>query len=143
MTNLDIIKYLATNNPTRLAEFLNGIYCHAWNAGVFFAQSYKNPFEENDIDDFNEWFGRDAATTGLYHDKELEEWSKDIGKTVCTATISKTIKDNKSAYAYDAAEHDSYGSSGFLGFTDTFNDAIDKTCELLQFLKNNKEVWPK
>ncbi len=78
MTNLDIIKYLATNNPTRLAELLNHIYCHAWNAGVFFAQSYKNPFEENDIDDFNQWFNRDASTTGLYHDKELEEWSKTI-----------------------------------------------------------------
>lgn len=78
MTNLEIIKYLATNNPTRLAELLNHIYCHAWNAGVFFTQSYENPFEENDIDDFNEWFSRDAATTGLYHDKELEEWTKAI-----------------------------------------------------------------
>lgn len=82
MTNLDVIKYLANNNPTRLAELISDIYCHAWNAGVYYAQDGKSPFEENDIDDFNEWFNRDAATTGLYYDEELEEWSKVINQQI-------------------------------------------------------------
>lgn len=90
MTNLEIIKYLALNNPARLAELLDDLYCHAWNAGVYFAQDGKSPFEENDIDDFNEWFSRDAATTGLYYDKELEEWFKAINNP----SIKITYPDN-------------------------------------------------
>ena len=51
MTNLEIIKYLATNNHTRLAELLDDIYCSAWNCGSYAAIS-KNLFSENEIDDF-------------------------------------------------------------------------------------------
>lgn len=90
MTNLEIIKYLATNNPTRLAELFDDLYCHAWNAGVYYAQDGKSPFEENDIDDFNEWFNKDATTTGLYYDEELEEWTKAINNP----SIEITYPDN-------------------------------------------------
>lgn len=33
MTNLEIIKYLATNNPTRLAGLLDDLYCDAYSDG--------------------------------------------------------------------------------------------------------------
>ena len=77
MTNLDIIKYLATNNPARLAELLDDIYCTAWNHGSYAAVS-KNPFSENEIDDFNEWLREDPTKCGMYYDEELEEWHKAI-----------------------------------------------------------------
>lgn len=77
MTNLEIIKYLATNNPARLAELLDDIYCTAWNCGSS-AGGTGNVMEECEIDDFNEWLSQDAAKSGYYYDKELEEWSKVI-----------------------------------------------------------------
>lgn len=77
MTNLEIIKHLASNNPTRLAELLDGIYCTAWNCGSCAASTGKF-MEECEIDDFKEWLNEDASKSGYYHDHELEEWSKVI-----------------------------------------------------------------
>ena len=80
MTNLEIIKYLATNNPARLAELLDDIYCNAWNCGSCAASTGKI-MEECEIDDFNEWFSDDASKRGYYYEHELEEWSKIIEPT--------------------------------------------------------------
>lgn len=74
MTNLEIIKYLATNNPTRLAELLDDIYCCAWNCGSC-AGSTGKIMEECEIDDFGEWINQEA-NTNFFFDEELEEWSK-------------------------------------------------------------------
>lgn len=79
MTNLDIIKYLVLNNPTRLAELLDDIYCNAWNCGSH-AGSTGKIMEECEIDDFNEWLNQDAAKSGFYFDDELEQFSKVIDK---------------------------------------------------------------
>ena len=80
MTNLDIIKYLALNNPIRLAELLDDIYCNAWNCGSYAASTDGGYLEECEIDDFNEWIHQDASKSGFYYDEELEEWSKLIEK---------------------------------------------------------------
>jgi hypothetical protein len=80
MTNLDIIKYLAANNPTRLAEFLDDIYCVAWNNGAY-AQ-----FHIDDVDvlsdelEFTEsnWLNQVASANGFFLEAELEEWRKHI-----------------------------------------------------------------
>ena len=74
MTNLEIIKYLAANNPTRLAELLDDIYCNAWNCGSC-AGSTGKIMEECEIDDFGEWINQEA-NTNFFFDHELEEWSK-------------------------------------------------------------------
>ena len=79
MTNLDIIKYLATNNPTRLAELLDDIYCNAWNCGSC-AGSTGKIMEECEIDDFGEWINQEA-NTNFFFEHELEEWSKAINPT--------------------------------------------------------------
>lgn len=73
MTNLEIIKYLATNNPSRLAELLDDIYCSAWNCGSY-AGSTGKIMEECEIDDFGEWINQEA-NTNFFFDYELEEWS--------------------------------------------------------------------
>jgi hypothetical protein len=81
MTNLEIIQYLSTNNPTRLAELLDDIYCSAWNCGSYASSNGEGKImEECEIDDFNEWIKQDASESGFYFDDELEEWSKDIEK---------------------------------------------------------------
>ena len=76
MTNLDIIKYLASNNTTRLAELLDDIYCCAWNAGSYAASTDGARFGLNEIDDFYEWINQDA-NTNFFFDHELEQWSKE------------------------------------------------------------------
>ena len=77
MTNLEIIRYLAFNNPERLAELIDDIYCTAWNCGSCAASTGKF-MEVSEIDDFNEWLNEDAEKRGYYYDHELEEWSKAI-----------------------------------------------------------------
>ena len=77
MTNLEIIKYLAYENPSRLAELLDDIYCNAWNCGSCAASTGKI-MEECEIDDFNEWLCEDASKRGYYYDDELKEWNKAI-----------------------------------------------------------------
>jgi hypothetical protein len=71
MTNLDIIKYLATNNPTRLAELLEDIYCTAWNDGA-----NDKLGDESAIPNFDKWIYEDAAKSGFHYHYELEQWSK-------------------------------------------------------------------
>ena len=78
MTNLEIIKYLSTNNPTRLAELLDDIYCSAWNCGSY-AGSIGKIMEECEIDDFGEWINQEA-NTNFFFDHELEAWTKAIGR---------------------------------------------------------------
>lgn len=79
MTNLDIIKYLALNNPTRLAELLDDIYCTAWNCGSYAASNKGEEFlEECEIDDFEEWLNQDAEKSGFYYDEELKLIEKEI-----------------------------------------------------------------
>lgn len=80
MTNLDIIKYLAINNPTRLAELLDDIYCLAWNNGAYAQSVDCSSLSETEIEDFNEWINQDASKAGIYYDGELEEWTKLITK---------------------------------------------------------------
>lgn len=88
MTNLEIIKYLATNNPTRLAELLDDIYCCAWNCGSC-AGSTGKIMEECEIDDFGEWINQEA-NTNFFFENELEEWSKVINNP----SIEITYPDN-------------------------------------------------
>ena len=79
MTNLDIIKYLAHNNPTRLAELLDDIYCTAWNCGAY-ASNTSGRISQCEIDDFGEWINKEV-NTNFFFDHELEEWSKAINST--------------------------------------------------------------
>lgn len=79
MTNLEIIKYLAANNPTRLAELLNDICWFARSHDKFLAMGERSTKE---IDDFEEWLNEDASKRNYYYDDELEEWSKANTKMV-------------------------------------------------------------
>ena len=81
MTNLEIIKYLATNNPTRLAVLLDDIYCCAWNCGAY-AQRFIDEDKISSLEmEFSEseWLAQEA-NTDFFFDDELEEWSKFIEK---------------------------------------------------------------
>lgn len=80
MTNLDIIKYLAFNNPTRLAELLDDIYCMGWNNGYYAAHTNCERFSKTEIYDFDEWINQDALKSEIYSDKELAEWIRIINK---------------------------------------------------------------
>ena len=80
MTNLDTIKHLALNNPTRLAELLDDIYCIGWNNGSYATSTDCEKFSETEITDFNEWLKQDASKAGIYYDKELTKWAKIIQK---------------------------------------------------------------
>lgn len=70
MTNLEIIKYLATNNPTRLADFLNEICYDAWDFGGL--------HRTRPITDWDEWLQADPKTTWDFNPNEIEEWFKAI-----------------------------------------------------------------
>lgn len=77
MTNLDIIKYLAHNNPDRLAEFLDDIYCIGWNCGAY-EQRHIDDNDTSAVDiDFVEskWLDQKAGED-FFLDDELKEWSK-------------------------------------------------------------------
>ena len=82
MTNLEIIKYLATNNPTRLATFLNTICYDVWD----FAKMHRT----RPITDWNQWLQSDPYTSCEFNSKELEEWSKAINNL----SIEITYPDN-------------------------------------------------
>lgn len=73
MTNLDIIKYLATNNPTRLADFLNKICYDAWDFGRL--------HRTRPITEWDEWLQADPHATWDFNPEEIEEWSKTINPT--------------------------------------------------------------
>ena len=80
MTNLDIIKYLATNDTERLAELLDDIYTIGWNNGSYAHSTNCEKFSSTEITDFNEWINQDASKAGIYYDKELTKWAKIIQK---------------------------------------------------------------
>ena len=73
MTNLEIIKYFANNNPTLLAEFLNDICYDAWDFGRL--------HQTRPVTDWDEWLQADPNVTWDFSPKEIEEWSKDINPT--------------------------------------------------------------
>ena len=76
MTNLEIIKYLASNKPARLSELLEDIYCCAWNDGA------NDRFgDESPIPSFDKWLCEDPAKCGMYYHHELEKWDKAINPT--------------------------------------------------------------
>lgn len=77
MTNLDIIKYLALNNPTRLAELLDDIYCCAWNCGSYARSSGEGKILEECEMEFaeSEWLNQEADED-FFLDCELKEWTK-------------------------------------------------------------------
>lgn len=78
MTNLEIIKYLALNDPTRIAELLDDIYCNAWNCGSYAGSSEGKILEECEMEfTESEWLDQEA-NTDFFFDHELEEWSKAI-----------------------------------------------------------------
>lgn len=70
MTNLEIIKYLASNNPTRLADFLNEICYDAWDFGRL--------HRTRPITDWDEWLQADPRSTWDFNPEEIEQWSKAI-----------------------------------------------------------------
>lgn len=76
MTNLDIIKYLATNNPARLAELIEDIYCLAWNDGA-----NDKLCDESSIPNLQNWLYEDASKCGMYYHHELDKWNKVINPT--------------------------------------------------------------
>jgi hypothetical protein len=85
MTNLDIIKYLATNNPARLAEFLDEIWCIAWNHGASVqyllhkgGESGADKIIDSDLEFSESKWLEQEANTDFFLDREIEEWSKAI-----------------------------------------------------------------
>jgi hypothetical protein len=78
MINLDIIKYLIINNPNRLAELLDDIYCCAWNCGSYAGTTGKI-MEECEIGDFNKWLNQEASTD-FFSESELEFYERTIKK---------------------------------------------------------------
>lgn len=134
MTNLEIIKYLASNNPTRLSELLDDIYCTAWNCGAY-ATNTSGRISQCEIDDFGEWINQEAETD-FFFENELEEWSKDINP-IPTVTafydglsVTFPIKDpdymwnNNNEYAYKM---------------DAVNQAIDEI-KLLENLIDSEKI---
>ena len=92
MTNLDIIKYLAYENPSRLAELLDDIYCIAWNNGSYAGSNGEGKLlEECEIDDFNDWLHEDPAKCGMYYDEELAEWAKPIDYPIIEITYPDNL----------------------------------------------------
>ena len=88
MTNLDIIKYLALNNPFRLAEFLDDIYCRGWNCGAYAQRENKTSEQEMEFVD-GEWL-KSEVDKDFFFDREVERWSKAIDNP----SIKITYPDN-------------------------------------------------
>lgn len=87
MTNLEIIKYLATNNPSRLPEFLNDIY---WAGRLYHHTCAMGRNPTNEFDDFKKWLSDDAKKSSVWYKDELKEWSKAIK----SPSIEITYPDN-------------------------------------------------
>ena len=139
MTNLDIIKYLANNNPARLAELLDDIYCNAWNCGSYAGSNGEGKILEECEMEFSEseWLEQEA-NTNFFFDHELEAWSEDIeyrSKVLCKTEISEILIEGKPYYPYTVYQPMGGGSIGSFGRKDTYNEAIDIVCKTLQDLK--------
>lgn len=140
MTNLDIIKYLAHYNPARLAEFLDDIYCCAWNCGSYAGSNGEGKILEECEMEFSEseWLEQEA-NTNFFFDHELEAWSEDIedkSKILCKAEVSEIFRNGKFSYPCHAYKCLGGGAIGSFGSAKTYNDAIDDVCKALQDLKN-------
>ena len=82
MTNLDVIKYLAYENPKRLGQLLEDIHCYAWMDG-----SNDKFGDESTLPLMTEWIYEDASTRyNLYKDEELAEWVKSIDYPIIEIT---------------------------------------------------------
>lgn len=97
MTNLEIIKYLAINNPSRLAEFLDDI---CWTARLHDKFSAMENHPTKEFDDFEKWLNNDAKKSSVWYKDELKEWSKitdstsTITATYDNLTVTLPIKDS-------------------------------------------------
>lgn len=111
MTNLEIIKYLSHNNPTRLAELLDDIY---WDGRNYVTISRMGRLPKSwGYDEFKKWLKKDAKKCSLWYEDELEEWSQVInGSPTITAfydnlTVTFPAKDpdhmwnNNNEYDYE------------------------------------------
>lgn len=75
MTNLDVIKHLALNDPTRLAELLGDIY---WDGRNYTTISRMGRLPKSwGYDEFKKWLKKDAKCS-LWYEDELKEWSEKI-----------------------------------------------------------------
>ena len=97
MTNREIIKYLATSNPARLAEFLDDVWCMAWNRGASVQhllhmgdESGADKMIDSDVEFSESKWLEQEANTDFFFDHELEEWSKSINNP----SIEITYPDN-------------------------------------------------
>lgn len=136
MTNLDIIKYLATNNPTRLAELLDDIYCDAYNDG------YNDDWGANPH--FKKWlFEEVSVVDALYSDGELEEWSKAINPTPSlevfygskSKVIDQTIDEIK--LLETITESEKYSSEVY----DRFRKEVCAKCADANCLRSQAEIY--
>ena len=85
MTNLEIIKYLANNNPARLAEFIDDIWCTAWNRGASVQyllhigdESGADKLTDSDLEFSESKWLEQEANTDFFFEYELKEWSKEV-----------------------------------------------------------------
>lgn len=128
MTNLEIIKYLATNNPTRLAELFDDIYNDAYIEG------YHDDWDAKP--DFVKWLSDDSSKLSLYYNKdELEEWSKVINNP----SIEITYPDNLVIeLPWEGKDHN------HMWNTDNNFNIISKALEEMELLANiiESEEYP-
>lgn len=150
MTNLEIIKYLASNNPTRLAELLDDIYCMAWNCGSYAGGTGKI-LEECEIDDFDKFLSQDAAQSGLYYDEELTEWSKKITNKPIVSEDWQVFVDATGVNAFDVinqgikeikllesiTESEKYSAEVY----DTFRREVCANCSDSNCLRSQVEIY--
>ena len=120
MTNLDIIKYLAANNPTRLADFLNEICYDAWDFGRL--------HRTRPITDWDEWLQADPRSTWDFNPEEIEQWSKAIDSP---STITAFYDGLSVILPVDDPDH--------LWNKDIYNskyEVIDKAIDEIHLLEN-------
>ena len=105
MTNLEIIKYLALNNPDRLAEFLDDIYCLAWNCGAYAQRNIdKNKYSPMEMEFSEEKWLEQEANTDFFFDCDLEEWSKSTHQNP-NLTITATYDNLAVTFPVKDADH--------------------------------------
>jgi hypothetical protein len=124
MTNLEIIKYLATNNPTRLAGFLNKICYDAWDFGRL--------HRARPITDWDEWLQSDPKTSCEFNSKELEQWSKAINPT---PTIEATYGNLSVTFPVTDPDHMWNKNNDYDYKMETVETAIDEL-KLVETLVN-------
>ena len=120
MTNLEIIKYLASNNPARLADFLNEMCYDAWDFGRL--------HRTRPITDWDEWLQADPRATWDFNPEEIEKWSKAIDSP---PTITAFYDGLSVTIPIDDSDH--------LWNKDIYNgkyEVIDKAIDEIKLLEN-------